>query len=255
MKKIIVFLLAAFLLSLIVIPAAASDLTMLADEASVLSKSEWGNLDKKLDEISEKHDFDFVIATVDSIGDEEVEAFTEAFYFDNGYGRGEEGNGVILLIAMEERQWDIFVPHGFSEDALNTDARNHLADEFTGLLSNGEYYEAFMTFAEEAEKIVSDAENGEYYKEPFNFKGPAIIGAVISLITSGVSTTSMKNKLNTVRAQSAAANYVVPGSLVVTDSSERFLYTTVTRTPKPTENSSRSSGGGSGGGSHTSGSF
>ena len=255
MKKIIVLLLAAFLLTLIVIPAAASDLTMLSDGADLLSKSEWGSLNEKLEKISDKLDFDFVVATVDSIGEEDVEVVSEAFYFDSGYGRGEERNGVILFIAMEERKWDIFVPHGFSEDALNSDARNHLADEFTGYLSDGEYYEAFMTFAEEAEAIVSDAENGEYYKEPFDFKGPAIIGAIISLITSGASTSSMKSKMKSVRAQTAAANYVVPGSLVVTDSSERFLYTTVTRTPKPTESSSRSSGGGSGGGSHTSGSF
>lgn len=72
------------------------------------------------------------------------------------------------------------------------------------------------------------------------------VAAVVAFIWVGV----MKSKMNTARRQNAASNYVRPDSFKLTQSSDLFLYSTVSRTARARDDSSGSGGGG--GGSHTS---
>ncbi len=62
----------------------------------------------------------------------------------------------------------------------------------------------------------------------------------------------MKNAMK-MRPDMAAANYLVDNSMNIRNKQANFLYSTLTKTPKPSEN--RSSGGGSsfGGGSSSNG--
>jgi len=68
-----------------------------------------------------------------------------------------------------------------------------------------------------------------------------IAGFIISFIAVG----TMKGKLKTVRAQTAAHNYVVNDSLNIYDSNDTYLYSTVSKVRRETERSSSSHGGGS----------
>lgn len=70
------------------------------------------------------------------------------------------------------------------------------------------------------------------------------ISAVIAFIWVGV----MKSKMNNVRRNNLAANYVRPDSFKLTQSSDMFLYSTVSKVTRPRPDSS--SEGGGGGGSH-----
>lgn len=70
----------------------------------------------------------------------------------------------------------------------------------------------------------------------------AVAGIVVALVVVLV----LRGQLKTVRAQRGAADYTRPGSMHITSSYERFLYRTVNRTPKSTDNGG--SGGGPGGG-------
>ena len=56
-----------------------------------------------------------------------------------------------------------------------------------------------------------------------------VIGVVVGLVTVLI----MKSQLNSVHNSESAHNYVAAGSLVLSRSTERFLYENVTRTPKP----------------------
>ena len=58
------------------------------------------------------------------------------------------------------------------------------------------------------------------------------IGILIGLVTVLV----MRGQLKSVRAQNAAADYVVPGSFQLRHSRDIFLYRHVHRTPKPKNN-------------------
>lgn len=75
-----------------------------------------------------------------------------------------------------------------------------------------------------------------------------LIGFVIALIIMSI----FKKQLKSVEMQRGAVNYVRPGSMNVTAARDTYLYSTVTRTARPKNNSSGSSHS-SGGGSYSGG--
>ena len=69
-----------------------------------------------------------------------------------------------------------------------------------------------------------------------------LISLFIGLIVALIVTASMKSGMKTIRRQDVANDYMISGSLQLTDNREMYLYRQVSRTEKPKEN--RSSGGG-----------
>ncbi len=70
------------------------------------------NLDKiskKLDKISKEHHCDVVIAVANTTNGQDIESFTEDFYDSMGYGQGEKKSGIMLMVSMKERQWNMCV--------------------------------------------------------------------------------------------------------------------------------------------------
>ena len=97
------------------------------------------------------------------------------------------------------------------------------------------------------------AANGEQYrKRTYGF----VIGAalLIPLLVAFIMMSSKLAKMKTAVENNYAANYMKPGSKTLTVSRDLFLYSHVTKTPKPKENGSsshtsssgRSHGGGGG---------
>ena len=61
------------------------------------------------------------------------------------------------------------------------------------------------------------------------------VGLVIALIITGV----MRSKMKSVRFQHAAQNYIRPGSMRLVRSSDMYLYSTVTKVPRPQNNNNK----------------
>lgn len=230
----------------------------LVDDAGLLKESEYSSILAKLDEISEKYDFDIVILTVDTINSEEPSDFAYDYFVNNSYGgnidekNGETyGDGIIFLVSMEKRDYS-FVPNGYGRTAFNQDCLEYIDEKTTSYLSNGDYYESFTRFAELCDDFLLQAENGTPYtkktlpKEPFSFAFNLVVCLIIGLVVGLISVSVMKSGMKSVKKQNTAANYVVDGSMNVTESRDTFLYRNVTRIKKP-ENSSRSGSGSHGG--------
>ncbi len=233
-------------------------LPRLNDGAGLLSASEAQQLTSKLDTLSEKYGFDIVIVTVTSLNGQSPESFSFDYYDYNGFGYGENGDGVLLTVSMENRDWLISTT-GYGKFAINTDGINYIGEEITDYLSDGEYYTAFDTFAKLCEDFVVQANTGEPYTKDTLPKrklsllwipGSVMIGMLISfLIMNG-----FKSQLKSVRRAPSAREYQVPGSMLVTEQSDMFLYSHVSRVPRQTQSGNK--GGvrtGSSGRSHGSG--
>ncbi len=242
---VICFILLSVVLSL---PCYAAKEDRLVDGASLLDESERQYVSETLDEISERLNFDIVIVTANSIGSKSPREYADDFYDGNGYGFGEEHDGVLLLVSMEERDWYISTC-GFGITAFTDAGIEFLGEETSYYLSEQMYMDAFITYAEYCENFVTQARTGEPYdsgnmpKLPFDPMWTLFLclaaAFVVALIVTGV----MKSKLKSVRSQTRAEEYVRQGSLNVTNSAEFFLYRTVSRRPRPKESSS--SGGSS----------
>lgn len=250
-KKILSFLLLAVICTVTVLPISAADggfadeYYRLGDGADLLSDTEESALLSKLDEISVRQSMDVVIITTDSIGDKSPMEYADDIYDECNFGYGSSRDGLLLLISMENSDWYISTC-GYGIYAFTDAGIQYVGNEIKGDLSSGSYYSAFVRFIDLCDDFITQAKTGEPYdrsslpKEPLSLiwiPVSAVIGFVIALIAVG----SMKSKLKTVRFQPAANSYVKPGSMVISQNSDLFLYNTVTKTARPKDNDSGSS--------------
>ena len=226
------------------------------DMAELLSDSEKTALLSKLDEISERQKLDIVVLTVNTLDGKTPRDYADDFYDYNGYGFGENKDGILLLVSMEDRDWWISTT-GYGITALTDAGIEYISEKFLSDLSDGDYAQAFTTYAELCDQFITQAKTGESYdtgnmpKEPFNVAWNILVAFVIGLVVAFVVTNIMKKQLKTVQLKSEANNYVKSNSMIVTENRDLFLYNQVSRRarPKETDNRSGSSGGSS---THTS---
>lgn len=261
-KIITVFLalLMGFSFAVSMIPAvmadAAGDIMRITDWADLLSDSEEAELSDKLDEISERQQVDVVVLTVESLEGASVEEYADDFYEYNGYGFGEEHDGILFLISMEERDWHIST-EGFGITAVTDAGSEYMAEEIQPYLSDGEYAEAFRVFAEQCDDYIRQARTGEPYDVdnipdvPFSHLGTIIIGLMTGFVIALIVTGIMRLGLRSVHRQTVADSYMKKNSLRLTKEHEVFLGKNLTRTEKPKEVSSSGSSSSSLGGSTT----
>lgn len=229
---------------------ATSNHPRLVDEAELLSDSEKTELLYKLDEISERQQIDIVIVTVPSLNGASPMEYADDFYDYHDYGFGDEKDGILFLISMEERDWYISTT-GYGIIALTDAGRAYLSEQFLNDLSEGEYAAAFTTFAELCDDFITQAKQAQPYdadnlpKEPFWFVGNFAITFGIGFIISLIATSVMKSKLKSIRPQSAADSYVKQGSMQITRNNDLFLYRHIDRRKKPESPPPSSHSGGS----------
>lgn len=217
-------------------------LPRLVDQAELLSDSESQKLEKLLDEVSERQQCDVAVVTVDSFQGKSAQDYADDFYDYNGYGMGAQDDGMLFLIGMETRKWQI-TTYGFGTKALTDAGIEYLAGQFLPDLKEGNYYEAFRTYASLCDKFLAQARNGDAYdvgnlpKEKLSGIWIPIsvgIGFLLALLTAG----GMKLQLRSVRSRNSASSYVRPGSRNLRNSRDLFLYQNVTRTQRPQSDNS-----------------
>ncbi len=239
MKKKLFALLTSLLIlfSFSVCVYAQGTLSRLVDDANLLSNDEKIALSTRLDEVSEKYKVDFVIVTVETVGAISSDQYVEDCYDSAGYGFGESKDGIILLVAMEEREYRI-LSNGLAAKAISSYDIDAIGDLFSPYLTDGEYAKGFYTFVDECEYEVSGEINGFPFAAGRNLLISLGVGLVLALIVTGI----WKGQLKTVRKQNNATEYTKSGSMQVSLANDLYLYSTVTRHAKPQNNNSRSGG-------------
>lgn len=253
MKKRIFNILLAMILCVVMVTPAYAEAYMprVVDNAGFLTDKEQSELQEKLDEISEKYQVDVVVVTTDTLDGKTPQAYADDFYDYNGYGFGEEYDGVLLLVTAD-RDWCISTT-GYGITAFTDSGIDYISDKFLPYLKDDNYAEAFSTYAELCDDFLNQAQTDKPYdgdnmpKEPFNVLSKLAVAMGIGIAVSLIVTGSMKGQLKSVRFQAAAGDYVKANSMNITESRDMFLYNTITRTE--ISKSEDSSGGSS---THTS---
>jgi len=250
MKKqiFILFITIIFCLTLSVTASAsrgAEEYSRVVDSADLLTDTEESKLRERLDSISEKHTADVVIVTVESTEDESPMDVADDFFDYCEYGLGEDESGVLLLISIKERDWWISTK-GMCISAFSDGDIEEIGDLMSGDLRDGEYFDAFETYADECEYYLEAETNGT----PFNVVYSLGISLIVGLVVAFVVTAVMRSQLKSVMREPAASSYVKKGSMHISDARELFLYRQIMRREKPKNNSSthRSSSGSTHGG-------
>lgn len=251
-KRVVSIIFAIFLVSLSVLPAfaeseGASTYGRLVDNAKLLSEDEYSQLKEHIDTVSEKYTFDVVIVTEKSIGDKTATEYADDFFDYNGYGEGDNHDGILFLLDMENRKWAISTI-GAGIPYFTDYGQEKIMDDVKPYLSDGEYYDAFDTFVTMCDDYINTAITDEPYdvnNQPktiipiyYIIFGGVGIGALVGFIVVLI----MKSKLKSVRMQPLASSYVKSGSFNVTEHSDLFLYRNISKTAKPKDNDSSSGG-------------
>lgn len=129
---------------------AAADLPTLSgrvvDNASLLSADAENRIESKLRTLEDQSGIQFVVATVPSLGGEEIEPYANRLFRAWKLGEQKRNNGVLLLIAPKERKARIEVGYGLEgtlTDALskliitNGIAPKFRSGDFAGSIESG----------------------------------------------------------------------------------------------------------------------
>lgn len=250
MKKLTRILLALFLVAALSLQVLAAT-PRLTDNADLLTSGEEAALEQKLNEISDRQGVDIVVVTVDSTDGAEPVDFADDWFDYNDY----RADGILLLVSMEEGDWHVSTT-GYGITAVTDAGLEYMSGKFVPMLSDGNYAEAFDTFADLCDSFITQAKTGDPYdshnlpKDPFNFILNLLICLAIGFVVALIYTGKMKSELITVRKQMKADSYVTPGSLELTGSRDLFLYTQVTRTERAQSDSGSSTHKSSSGTTH-----
>lgn len=250
-NKLISLVLLLCLLICLPCTALADSDTLLFDYAGMLSGDEADSIAAALEDASREYGMTVAILTVDSLDGKSAEEYADDFYDDNGLGEGEDGDGLLLLVSMSERKWHISTK-GYAIYAFPDYYLDSIGDDITPFLADGDCYSAFDTFIEDCRYyLAADMEDEGYEDRRDNYSdedfydfsgvetrsGPRMIwipiaigvGLVVALIAMSI----MKRGMKSVKMQSTAADYVRAGSFSLSESRDVFLYTTVSKTPRP----------------------
>ena len=244
MKKL--FCLAVALLLVVALP-----LTVVAEQPpnpgsiyindiGLLDRGQEYQLGNQLLEISERLNLTVAVYVSGTLDGYEIDYFTKTQYHQNYSAQ----DGVLLLVAMEEREWYIYAT-GDAYDYLTDAALDEIEDAIVPLLSEGDYYDAFTTYAELCDKFLTMGQEGNIYRGAFPLMQNLLIALIVGLGVGLIVVTYMKSQLKSVRPRREAHEYTRPGSMNVTRSRDLFLYRTVSRRPKPKDSGSSGRSGGS----------
>lgn len=223
----------------------------LVDEGELLTAAQETAICKRLDEVSLKHQVDLVVVTEKTLGGKNKVAFADDYFDYNGYGFGDDHDGLLLLYCPNEGVRYISTT-GEAIDLFDGDNFTELTGQIIPYFDRGDYNGAFLSFADACDDVITSER-----AFPWGMLVIALlIGAVLSWL---IPMSTMKSKLKSVRSQAAASDYVRAGSMNLTENRDVFLFANVTKTPIPKERSSGGGGGGthvgSSGTSHGGGSF
>ena len=249
MKKILSLLTAALLCLLLVLPAFAAEAVtgpdaipaerqkpLLVDDADLLTVDQELELLTKLTKYTEELKCDFAVVTVPSLNGKDIRDFADDYYDYNGYGYGKKDDGLLVVLCVPEgKMWA--TTYGVAKKITTEEIENSMKKEIASLKS-GDYNKSINSTVDELHDIVYS----KRHVAPKWIVIDLVIGFVVAFIIMKIVTGNLKS----VRKQVNANEYVVPGSLVLDQSYDRFLYSNVTRVAKET------SSGSSGNGSHTS---
>ena len=233
-------------------------LPRVVDYGDILSPEEEAALLSKLDTLSEKLGFDIVVATNFSLKGKSATAYADDYFDYNGFGYGQDRDGILFLLSMEERDWAISTS-GFGINAFTDYGQNMLTEKMLPHLRNGNYYEAFDLFADECEDYVNQARTGEPYDIKPVSKAPAkpwstsrfVICLIVGYLIATLVMSGKKAQYKTVRVAATAENYAVRDSMKISRQNELFLYHNVARSSRMVRTDHDPRGGGFSGGSST----
>ena len=227
------------------------------DLAGVSGKDELSDLNAMADAVSERYGCDVAVAFVRHVEAYSVQSAADDFYDYNGYGYGDDDSGILLYVAVEDREYAMSTYMGGAY-AFTDYGLARLENAIMPYLRESDWESAAEVFISECAELLAMADSGSVYDVPQeNYGGyaeqeekriaPESLGfaALLGLGAGSIPVASMKRSMKSVRTARGASDYVRKGSFDLHYSRDIFIRRSVNRVPRQQP---RSNGPGSPGG-------
>lgn len=262
MKRFFIVMIPLLLVSLLFPSALAAEYQpLIVDNAQILRLSEEEALLSLSQTLQQEYETDVVILTIESLNGISAQTYADDFFDANGYGYGDSEDGILFLLAMQEREWYISTC-GNTIYAVTDYGIQLLGESAIPYFSEGNYYSGFYAYLEKlavlldayAQGIPLDGyadDSGDHYhgerKETVYYSGNGepnyVLSIIIGIAAATVVIVLMRRPMNTRKAQRTATDYLKPGSYHLHTHQDLFLYSNVNKVRK--QQNTGSGGGGS----------
>ncbi|MBQ7534378.1 MAG: TPM domain-containing protein [Stomatobaculum sp.] len=219
-----------------------SEAPRIRDDSGLLTEEQVRELTEYAKKISDTYGLDVVVHTAPRSAGMDRQDYAKLFYEYNGYGFGENYDGILLMIFKREgyTSTNRIYASGKGLDKLTEVNRKRMRDFVTDSMDSHNYYGAIKTFLRQTEHMER---TGRVPRSAFYWIIMSILGAVGGAIFGGVALVKASLRMAVPKVQENADAYLVKGSLEVKNLGEVFLGSSVSSKYIPPV--SRSSGGGS----------
>lgn len=226
--------------------ATEAKLGYVTDEAGLFSDTQRTALEQRAAALSEKYEFGVYIVTLEDFRDytnsSAIEKFAVRFYDQYALGWGSDRGGVMLMLSMAERDYDLDF-NGKRAGTIFTEAgRDWMENRFLLHFRGDDFYSGFSEYLNTCEEYLEAAQNGEPVGQGYPSSADrqkaspalALIPGAFAALLVGIFTCAPMRSAGMKRD---ADQYVVRGSLNLRRRSDMFLHRSVSRRPRQTQSS------------------
>ena len=242
-----------FVLISFCVPAFADmQLDCVTDEAGLLTGEQWQELNTQAAELSEAYDCGIYIITLDDfteyVDTDEIGVAAKTIYQEYELGADEEQSGILLLLSMAERDYDLRA-YGYGNTAFTDYGKDYLSEAFLDNFGEDDWFAGFQDYLTVSGEMLQSARDG-HPVDTNNIPEPSyaricgvmvctLMGFVIAFIVRGI----LKGQLKSVAYGTDAEVFIASEGLKLTEKYDQYTHTTQSRVYDPPEKN-RSDGGG-----------
>ena len=233
--------------------------TYVTDDYGLFNNSQRAELEAAATALAQQYDMGVYLLVVDYMQDSsgydlanpssaQRTNFATSFYRANDLGLGSGNDGIMLVIAVDSRDY-VTIAYGQGSYSFSDAGIEAVEEAVTDRLGSNDWYGGCEAYYDTiGEQLEYYEVRGEPWTEPdllsFVLKILAALGIPAGAAFGRVN--REKAAMKTAREKTEASTFLVPGSFKLTRSDDRFITTTRTVVPIPRNEDRGSSGGGGG---------
>ena len=146
-----------------------AQLNYVTDDAGILTDSQWEDLEQRAQQVSEEYQCGVYMITVDDYTDYSTESVYTAdytIYHDYEMGMGEDRDGIMILLSMEDRDYAMFVYGPKASEVFNAYGQEQLETYFLDNFRDDDWYGGFGDYIDACSNYLQLAEQGTPVSAP-----------------------------------------------------------------------------------------
>ena len=239
-------------------------LPLVLDQAGILSEDERSTLQTQAERISETYSCNVHIVILDDMENfslsNSIESCAEEIRTGYSLGFGTGKDCVMLLMSMEERDYDLCAYGDFGNASFTDYGKDTLENEFLDNFGDNDWFGGFSDYLSKSDEILAMSAAGTPLDVGTVPVSPLIslaISLLLGFLIAFAVCMVIKQKMKAVKEKTRAEEYVADGGANITYRYDQYTHTTESRVYDPPTKSSGSGGTSrsSSGHSHSSGKF